>query len=63
MKIKELKSIIYSKIGDIQFVIIYDLATNTDIENGCSMEYAVCHYGDKEVKRVSADENMIVITI
>lgn len=63
MKIKELKSIIYSKTGDIQFVIIYDRMTNTDIENGCSMEYAVCHYGNKEVKRVSADENMIVITI
>lgn len=63
MKIKDLKTIIYSKTGDFQFVIIYDLATNTDIENGCSIEYAVCHYGDKEVKRVSADENMIVITI
>lgn len=63
MKIKDLKTIIYSKTGDFQFVIIYDLATNTDIANGCSMEYAVCHYGDKEVKRVSAYENNIVITI
>jgi hypothetical protein len=63
MKIKDLKTIIYSNTGDIQFVIIYDLATNTDIINGCSIEYAVCHYGDKEVKRVSSDENMIVITI
>lgn len=63
MKIKDLKSIIYSKTGDIQFVIIYDWATNTDIANECSMEYAICNYGDKEVKRITAYENNIVITI
>lgn len=63
MKIKDLKSIIYSKTGDIQFVIIYDYETHTEIANGCSMEYAVCHYGDKKVKRITAYEDNIVITI
>ena len=63
MKIKDLNKIIYSKTGDIQFCIIYDFETNKDIANGCSMEYAVCHYGDKEVKRVSAYEDNIVITV
>lgn len=63
MKFKDLKSIIYSKTGDIQFVIIYDQATNTDIASECSIEYAICNYGNKEVKRITADYNNIVITI
>ena len=36
---------------------------NTDIANGCSMEYAVYNYGDKEVKRITAYEDNIVITV
>ena len=41
MKLKELKSILRSNRGSVQFAIVYDSKTNTDIENGCSIDYAV----------------------
>ena len=63
MKLHELSSIIYSKTGDIQFVIIYDYETNTDLETNCSFEYAREHYGDREVKRISAYKDDLVITV
>ena len=55
MKLKDLKSIIFSKTGDIQWCIVYDICNNVDLEYGCSVEYAYEHYGDREVKRISAD--------
>lgn len=63
MKLKELSSILYSNRGCIQFAIVYDSKTNTDIENGCSIDYAVQTHGDKEVKRIEAFENQILITV
>ena len=63
MKLDELKSILYSNTGNVQFTIIYDSKTNTDLENGCSIEYAMKIYGEKTVKRVEAFENQLVITI
>lgn len=52
MKLKELKSIIYSRHGDIQSCIIYDKNADIDLEYGCSVEYAYEHYGDREIDRV-----------
>lgn len=63
MKLKELQSILYSRRGEIQFAIVYEYETNTDIENGCSVEYAVEHHGDREVKQIGAFENQILITV
>lgn len=63
MKLKELKAILYSSRGNIQFAIVYDMATNTDVENGCSIDYAVERYAEKEVKHIQAIDNQLVITI
>ena len=63
MKLNELKTVLYSDRGHIQFAIVYDSATNADIENGCSIEYAINQYGEKEIKHIQAFENQLVITI
>ena len=54
MKLKELKSIIYSRTGDMQSCIIYDIKNNVDLEYGCSVEYAYEHYGDREIVRIQS---------
>ena len=59
MKLKELKSVLCSNRGSVQFAIVYDSKTNTDIENGCSIDYAVQTHGDKEVIRIEAFENQL----
>ena len=63
MKLKELKQILYSRRDNIQFAIVYDSKLNTDVENGCSIEYAIKHYCEKEIKHIEAFENQLVITI
>ena len=63
MKLSELKNILYSNRGSVQFAIVYDSKTNTDIENGCSIDYAVKTHGDKEVKRIAAFENQLLIIV
>lgn len=63
MKLKELKSVFRSNRGSVQFAIVYDSKTNADIENGCSIDYAVEKHGDKEVIRIEAFENQLLITV
>lgn len=63
MKLKDFKPVIFSRTGDIQFVIIYDYESNTDLEVNCSFEYACEHYGDREVKRITAYGNDLVFTV
>lgn len=63
MKLKELKSILYSPRGGVQFAVVYDSSTNTDIETGCSIEYAVRQHGEKEIVRIEAFENQLIISV
>lgn len=63
MKLKDLKSVLRSPVGDIQFSVVYDSKTNTDIESGCSIEFVVEKYGDREVTRIKAFEHMLVIIL
>lgn len=63
MQIKDLKSILYSTTGNVQFAVVYDSKTFTDIIDGCSIDYAVKEYGDYELKRIQADGNKLVLTI
>lgn len=62
MKIKELKSVVFSSRDNIQFAILYDSKTNEDIADS-TIEYIVEYYGDKEVKRIEAVENQLLITV
>ena len=54
MKLLDLKSIIFSQTGSIQLCVVYDRCNNVDLENGCSVEYAYKHYGEREIHNVSA---------
>lgn len=54
MKLSQLKPVIYSYTGNVQLCIIYDSDADIDLEHGCSAEYAIKHYGDREVKRISS---------
>lgn len=63
MKLNTLKPILFSSRGNIQFAIVYDSNKHADVENGCSIEYAVKNYGECEVKHIEAFENQLVITI
>ena len=63
MKVKDLSAIRWSVTGNIQFAILYDTHANADIGAGCSVEYAIKHYGDWNLDRITADGNNIVLHI
>ena len=63
MKLKELQTILCSRRGAVQFAIVYEAETSTELESGCSVEYAIKHHGDREVKRIGAVENQILIVV
>ena len=69
MKLKDLKPILHSTTGKIQWTVVYDLEKNEDLERSCSIEFAVTHYGECEVKMISSCYNCtdgndyLVITI
>ena len=52
MKLKDLKDILWSHRGQMQWCILYDWEKKEDIINNCSVEYAIEHYGEREVKRI-----------
>ena len=62
MRLKELKTLLYSNRGYTQYAIIYDSSTNTDVATG-AVDYLVGEYGEKEVKHIEAFENQLIITI
>lgn len=63
MKVNELKGVLFSRVGDIQSVIIYSITEHKDIRNGCSAEYAIKNYGEKELLRIQAYNDKIVLII
>ena len=63
MKLKELSNVLWSDRCHFQNTVVYDYDRNIDVENGCSVEYAIEHYGEKEVRRIHAYEHQLVITI
>lgn len=63
MKVGDLKGIAYSSTGNIQFATVYDIDSDADLESGCSVEYAIKHYGDMEVKRIQAYGNELIINL
>lgn len=63
MKLKELAPILRSSRDGIQSAIVYDGDEYKDIEDGCSVEYALLHYGDKELYWITAENNKLVLHI
>lgn len=62
MKLNELKGILKSNRGCTQFAILYDSRTNADIATG-TIDNIVANYGEKEVVRIEAFENQLIITV
>lgn len=52
MKLKDLKDILWSQTGQIQWCVVYDWANDKDISPQCSVEYAVVHYGELSVRKI-----------
>lgn len=63
MKLKDLKDVLTSERGSVQFAVVYDYNTNVDLSVGCSIEHAVVNYGEYEVKRIGAFNNDLIITV
>lgn len=63
LKLKNLAPVLRSNRGNIQQAIVWDETERKDLENGCSVEYAVSKYGDRTVKRIEAFENHLLITV
>ena len=52
MKLKDLKDVLWSTTGQIQWCVVYDWEADKDIAPRCSVEYAIKHYGDITVRRI-----------
>lgn len=63
MKLEDLKPILFSRRGSVQFAIIYDEQTCHDIVSGCSIEYAVKEYGARIVQHIEAFGDQLLITV
>lgn len=63
LKLRELAPVLRSSTGLIQMAIVYDIDTGTDIESGCSIDYAVKNYGDWYLDRITAEESDIVLHV
>lgn len=63
MRLEELKSVLYSIIDEVQWVIVYSGTERKDIINACSAEYAIKNYGEKELLRIQAYNDKIVLII
>lgn len=62
MKLGELKTILYSHRGCIQFAILFDSKKHADVASG-SIDYIVETFSDEEVKHIEAFESQLLITI
>lgn len=61
MKLKDLAPVLRSTFGNIQFAIVYDETTLSDIADGCSVDYAVKHYPDLTLDRITAYGNYLIL--
>ena len=63
MRLNELQGILRSTRGCIQFAVVYDRERNIDVEDGCSIEYAIETYGNRIVRQIGAYDDKLIITI
>ena len=60
--LKDLKSILYSSHGNIQFGVLYDPSIDSDIDSG-TVEYLVETYPDVVVTRLQAYESELIFYV
>ena len=63
MKLKELEDILYSQRGYVQFATVYDAEQEADIASGCTIDWAVKTFAEKEVVHIQAAGNQLIITV
>ena len=63
MKVADLKDVLKSERGSIQLAVVYDCSKSRDVENGCSVDYAVEAYGDRDLFRIEAEGDKIVLLV
>jgi hypothetical protein len=63
MKLKDLAPVLRSSTGAMQEAVVYDLDSNQDLASGCSVDYAVKHYGDMELDRITAYGHSLVLSV
>lgn len=62
MKLSKMKSVLRSGRGALQFAILYDLNTCSDIAEA-SIDYIVENYGERKVTKIEAFENKLIISV
>lgn len=63
MKVKDLTNVLYSTHGLMQFGIVVEENEVDPIEKDGTVDYYIKKYADREVKRIFADKDYIVIVI
>ena len=62
MKLKDLKEILKSPEGDVEFGVLYDKAQYTTLDEG-SVDYLIQKYGESDVVRIYASSGLLIIVI
>ena len=63
MKVKDLKEVLWSPIGDMQSAVVYDLDRHEVVADGCSIEYAVAEFGEWHLCRLGSRWDSLVLTV
>lgn len=63
MQLQQLAHVLRSQTGRIQLAVVYDAARGHDLEDCCSVEYAVKHYGHLTLNRIQADGDLLVLGV
>lgn len=63
MKFVDLSAVRFSYQWDIQHCIVWEQETDKDLVNGCSVEYAIEHFANMEIKRISVADGMLIFTV
>lgn len=63
MKLKDLSPVLRSTTGAMQEAVVHDLDSAQDLAAGCSVDYAVKHYGEMELDRITAYGHCLVLSV
>ena len=62
MKLKDLKEILKSPEGDVKFGVLYNKAQCKTLDEG-SVDYLIQKYGESDVVRIYASNDLLIIAI
>lgn len=63
MKVKELKEVLWSPIGEIQWTDVWNVKTCELEVEGCSIEFARLEFEDWELVRISTYKGHLVLSV